>query len=392
MSIPSVRDRIVQAAAKIVLEPIFEADMADCSFGFGPERSPHDALQVLIDESWRGRRWVVETDIANCFEAIAHSGLMEAIEERVCDRAVLNLVRGMLRAGVMDGGSLRRSVTGAPQGGVISPLLCNVYLHRLDRAWSTGQHGVLVRFADDAVVMCRTRQQAKTALERLTGLLAGLGLESKSAEIRIVHLAEGEEGVDFLGFRHRLVRGWTPEVGASDLPCSLACARRRALGMGRQTAVVPEPDGPDQPRWNRDFVKTLPGLAREGRTPTVKNVGKPCAGEPHARFDGRGLETFPCGTAPVPGPRTSRSRSDRGPYTSAPPTASPARRPAGRSASRRPPRSHRRDTGTTPTRRRYQPKPLSKWHSRRLMGLPSARVSGLSTGAAREPTNKPKEP
>ncbi|URN09586.1 reverse transcriptase domain-containing protein [Actinomadura madurae] len=112
MSIPSVRDRIVQAAAKIVLEPIFEADMADCSFGFGPERSPHDALQVLIDESWRGRRWVVETDIANCFEAIAHSGLMEAIEERVCDRAVLNLVRGMLRAGVMDGGSLRRSVTG----------------------------------------------------------------------------------------------------------------------------------------------------------------------------------------------------------------------------------------------------------------------------------------
>lgn len=211
LSIPSVRDRIVQAAAKIVLEPIFEADMLDCSFGFRPKRSPHDALQVLIDESWRGRRWVVETDIANCFEAIPHSGLIQAIEERVCDRAILNLLRGMLRAGVMDGGSLRNRATGTPQGGVISPLLCNVYLHRLDRAWSTAQHGVLVRFADDVVVMCQTKQQADAALARLTGLLADLGLEPKAAKTRIVHLAEGEEGFDFLGFRHRLVRGWTPK-------------------------------------------------------------------------------------------------------------------------------------------------------------------------------------
>ncbi|GES17100.1 group II intron reverse transcriptase/maturase [Acrocarpospora macrocephala] len=211
LSIPSVRDRIVQAAAKIVLEPIFEADMVDCSFGFRPRRSAHDALQVLIDESWQGRRWVVETDIANCFEAIPHSGLIQAIEERVCDRAVLDLVRGMLRAGVVDGGSWRRGVTGAPQGGVISPLLCNIYLHRLDRAWSSQQHGVLVRFADDVVVMCRTREQAEAALARLSVLLADLGLEPKAAKTRIVHLAEGEEGFDFLGFHHRLVRGWTPK-------------------------------------------------------------------------------------------------------------------------------------------------------------------------------------
>jgi group II intron reverse transcriptase/maturase len=144
-----VRDRIVQAAARIVLEPIFEADMLDCSFGFRPRRSAHDALQVLIDESWRGRRWVVETDIANCFEAIPHAGLMQAIEERVGDRAVLSLVRTLLRAGVMQGGSLRRGVAGTPQGGVVSPLLANVYLHRLDRAWQAREHGVLVRYADD---------------------------------------------------------------------------------------------------------------------------------------------------------------------------------------------------------------------------------------------------
>ena len=121
LSIPSVRDRIVQAAVRIVLEPIFEADMLDCSFGFRPKRSPHDALQALIDESWRGHRWVVETDIANCFEAIPHSGLMQAIKERVCDRAVLDLVHGMLRAGVMEAGSLRRGVAGTPQGGVVTP-------------------------------------------------------------------------------------------------------------------------------------------------------------------------------------------------------------------------------------------------------------------------------
>jgi RNA-directed DNA polymerase len=164
LSIPTVRDRIVQAALRIVLEPIFEADMLDCSFGFRPRRSAHDALQVLIDECWRGRRWVVETDIANCFEAIPHSGLVQAVEERVCDRAVLDLVRGMLRAGVMQDGSLRRSVAGTPQGGVVSPLLANVYLHRLDRAWQAREHGVLVRYADDALVICATGSRPRPPL------------------------------------------------------------------------------------------------------------------------------------------------------------------------------------------------------------------------------------
>jgi group II intron reverse transcriptase/maturase len=210
LSVPTVRDRIVQAAARIVLEPIFEADMLDCSFGFRPKRSAHDALQMLIDESWRGRRWVVETDIANCFEAIPHSGLLQAVEERVCDRAVLGLLRGMLRAGVMQDGSLRRSTAGTPQGGVISPVLCNVYLHRLDRAWRTREHGVLVRYADDALVLCNTGEQAQAALGRLRDLLAELGLEPKAAKTRIVHLTEGGEGFDFLGFHHRLVRGRTP--------------------------------------------------------------------------------------------------------------------------------------------------------------------------------------
>ena len=116
LSIPAVRDRIVQAAAKLVIEPIFEADMLECSFGFRPRRSAHDALQVLVDEAWGGRRWIVESDVANCFEAIPHSQLMSAIEERIVDRNVLKLLRAMLRAGVMEDRAVRRTGAGTPQG------------------------------------------------------------------------------------------------------------------------------------------------------------------------------------------------------------------------------------------------------------------------------------
>jgi RNA-directed DNA polymerase len=151
LSIPAVRDRIGQTALKLVLEPIFEADFLPCSFGFRPKRGAHDALQVLIDESWRGRGWLVETDIAHCFEAIPHSELIKAVEERICDQSVLTLVRRVLRAGAMEDGTVRKAITGTPQGGPLSPVLCNVYLHRIDRAWDERKHGILVRYADDGV-------------------------------------------------------------------------------------------------------------------------------------------------------------------------------------------------------------------------------------------------
>ena len=206
LSIPAVRDRIVQAAVKIVLEPVFEADFLPVSFGFRPKQGQHDALQVVIDEAWRGRRWVVETDIANCFEAIPKDRLMQAVEERVADQPVLKLLRVILRAGVMEQGVVRHSVTGTPQGGVISPLMCNVYLHRLDRVWDSRTHGVLVRFADDVLVMCKSREQAEAALTRLRDLLAEFGLEPKEAKTRIVHLEQDGPGFDFLGFGHKWVR------------------------------------------------------------------------------------------------------------------------------------------------------------------------------------------
>ena len=232
LSIPAVRDRVVQAAVKIVIEPIFEADMLECSFGFRPRRSAHDALQVLVDETWRGRRWVLESDIANCFEAIPHSQLMSAIEERIVDRHVLKLLRAMLRAGVMHDRAVKRSDAGTPQGGVISPCLCNVYLHRLDRQWTERGAGVLVRYADDVVVMCRTRVEAEHALEALRAILSELGLTLKDAKTRIVELREGGEGLDFLGFHHRWVRGNTP---ASRHLCFLArWPSRQAMAHARK--------------------------------------------------------------------------------------------------------------------------------------------------------------
>ena len=232
LSIPAIRDRVVQAATKIVIEPIFEADMLECSFGFRPKRSAHDALQVLLDESWRGARWVAESDISNCFEAIPHSGLMAAIEERISDRHVLKLLRAMLRAGVMEDGALRRSTAGTPQGGVISPCLCNVYLNRLDRQWQTRGHGVLVRYADDLLAVCKTKQDAEGAIEALTAILAELGLELKPAKTRIVHLREGGKGLDFLGFHHRYVRGNTPR--SKHLAFLVRWPSRQAMGHARQ--------------------------------------------------------------------------------------------------------------------------------------------------------------
>jgi RNA-directed DNA polymerase len=211
LGIPCVRDRVVMAAAKLVLEPVFEADFLPSSFGFRPKRSAHMALEAIREAANRGADWVLDADIKACFDQIDHDALMGLVARRVVDGKMLKLLRSWLRAGVLESGVLADTVAGTPQGSPISPLLANIALHRLDEVW---QHeggrrlGTLIRYADDFVVVCPTRPRAMEAQRRIEVILAELGLHVNPAKTRIVCLSGGAEGFDFLGFHLRKVEHW----------------------------------------------------------------------------------------------------------------------------------------------------------------------------------------
>lgn len=205
LGIPCVKDRIVQMATKIAIEPVFEADFKNCSYGFRPKRSAKQALEVVRKACNNKGYYVVDADIEKFFDNVNQDKLMALIELRISDRRILKLIRQWLKSGVLYGNILEISELGTSQGSVISPLLANIYLNTLDRLWEKYglTHGMLVRYADDTVIICKNRKSAKHALTLLQYIMGKLDLKLHPVKTKIVCMWDGKEGFDFLGMHHR---------------------------------------------------------------------------------------------------------------------------------------------------------------------------------------------
>jgi group II intron reverse transcriptase/maturase len=199
LGIPTVRDRVVQQACKIVIEPLFEASFLPCSHGYRPRRSAGQAV-LAVKEALVWRWWVLDADIENFFGNVDHGILRSLLQRRISDRRMLKLIDQWLRAGVLVDGQRQETRRGVPQGGVISPLLSNIYLHVLDRWWQDhhAEVGQLHRYCDDFVIVCRSRVAAERAREVVAGFLGRLKLTLHPQKTRVVD--QGREGFDFLGF------------------------------------------------------------------------------------------------------------------------------------------------------------------------------------------------
>lgn len=208
LGIPTVRDRIVQEATKQVIESIFEADFLNCSYGFRPNRCAHDALEEIRRTTNAGYEIVLDADIKQFFDSIDHDKLMGFVQQRISDRRVMKLIRKWLKSGVIESGFVRETGKGTPQGGVISPLLANIYLHEFDKYWTsqTLVKGKLVRYADDFVILFKTQEEAEFGLQLVKAKIKELELELNEDKTRIVDTRMGKEGFNFLGFHHRRVK------------------------------------------------------------------------------------------------------------------------------------------------------------------------------------------
>jgi RNA-directed DNA polymerase len=229
LGIPAVKDRIVQTAMKLVIEPIFEAQFLDGSYGFRPGRGCHDALREVDRLLGDGFTHVVDADLAGYFDSIPHGPLMERVEEKVSDGRILGLLRGWLKADVLREAERWTPTTGAPQGAVISPLLANIYLHPLDeRMAALGWR--MVRYADDFVVLCQSREEADAALAEIRRWVDDNGLTLHPDKTRVGDCRKPGEGFDFLGYRFEAGRRWVRKKSLKRFKDGIRAKTRRSRG------------------------------------------------------------------------------------------------------------------------------------------------------------------
>ena len=201
LGIPTIRDRVVQMAAKIIIEPIFEADFLGCSYGFRPKRKAIEALEQIRTVANQGHNWVLDADIKGYFDNIQHEKLLKLVSLRISDRRVIKLIRKWLESGVMEEGKYEKTIAGTPQGGVISPLLSNIYLHYLDKVWKNKYSalGVLTRYADDFIIQSKRSGEMQESKKRVIQILNNLDLELEPEKSQLVNLGMGKQGFNFLG-------------------------------------------------------------------------------------------------------------------------------------------------------------------------------------------------
>ena len=205
LGIPTVKDRILQQATKNVIEQIFEMKFLDCSYGYRPNKSAHQAVEQIKKYVGQGYTWVIDADVEKFFDSVDHKLMMSFVAEEISDGKVLNLVESWLKAGVMNKGEIEETTVGTPQGGVISPLLANIYLHEMDEQ-VTRLYGVrLVRYADDVVILCKTKEKAERTMKQVEEILTGLKLQLNKKKTKIVNV--NKESFGFLGFNFKRAGG-----------------------------------------------------------------------------------------------------------------------------------------------------------------------------------------
>jgi len=235
LGIPTVRDRVSQAALRQVLEPIFERDFAEHSYGFRPNRSCKDALRRVDVLLKAGRTWVVDADLSSYFDTIPHEPLMNRVRAKVADGRVLALIEAYLRQEVLETAAVWTPQRGSPQGAVISPLLSNIYLDPLDHAMA--EAGIeMVRYADDFVLLCRSESQAREALERVRQWTVSAGLQLHPEKTRIVDATQ-RDGFDFLGYHFERDRHWPSSKSTRNLREAIRPKTRRTNGHRLETII-----------------------------------------------------------------------------------------------------------------------------------------------------------